>query len=217
MFRLLARPTVVTARMQRGMKIYTRTGDLGTSGLYSNVRLEKEHPVFHAIGTVDELNAAIAMAYDECDKQPELQDWLEQISSALFDVGAAIATPRKTTKSGSKLNFTEFDSTGVEWLESKIDYMDTKIPPQTSFILPCGGGKASSALQFSRTIARKSERYVWPLVRAEEVDPAVGRYLNRLSDFLFTSARFMAHSEGKTQKPYVKVRVRRNRDVEEEK
>ncbi|KAH9253320.1 ATP:cob(I)alamin adenosyltransferase [Batrachochytrium salamandrivorans] len=195
-------------RLVRGMKIYTKTGDKGTSGLYNGERRPKDDPVFQALGVVDELNGSIAMAYDFCDKQPEVQQWLEQISSCLFDVGASIATPQKTTKSGSKLAFTKFDSDSVEWLESKIDLMDTKMPAQTSFILPCGGGYASSQLQFARTIARKSERDVWPLIREDQVDPAVGKYLNRLSDFLFTTARFMAHSEGKTQKPYQKIRVK---------
>lgn len=189
------------------MKIYTKTGDKGTSGLYNGERRDKDDPVFQALGTVDELNGTLALAY-EFAKDGEVKQWIETISSCLFDVGGAIATPRKTTDSQVRLEYTKFDATNVDWLESKIDFMDTKVKPLQKFILPCGGGLASSQLQFSRTVARKAERDVWPLIRQEQVDPAVGQYLNRLSDFLFTLARYLAMQEGKKQRIYKNANAR---------
>jgi cob(I)alamin adenosyltransferase len=188
------------------MKIYTKTGDKGTSGLYNGERRLKSDPVFSALGTVDELNGAIAVGSEHCqDKEVKL--WLEEVSSRLFDVGSAIATPLTSPSSSqSKLNHTLFSDSNVTWLECKIDDMDKELPPLKNFILPMGGGLASSQFHFARTIARKAEREVWPLIQDQQVDESVGRYLNRLSDFLFTVARWVAKLEGREETIYKKVR-----------
>ena len=190
------------------MKIYTKTGDKGTSGLFNGERRPKDDDVFEALGVTDELNASIGICMEFCELagQKDVCALLEEISSRLFDVGSAIATPVNTTESQSKLTHTKFDEKNVEWLEKRIDEMDLELPPLKNFILP-SGGVAASQLHMARTLARRSERRIWPLIRTGQVDPVVGRYVNRLSDFLFTAARIMSKRTGGVEKIYKKARV----------
>ena len=114
--------------------------------------------------------------------------------SRLFDLGSCIATPIDTTKSTIKMNRVKFSDDNVIQLEKEIDKMDEVLPPLKNFILP-SGNRASVSLHLSRTIARRSERLIVPLVRNGSVDSVVQRYLNRLSDFLFVSARYITVKE----------------------
>jgi cob(I)alamin adenosyltransferase len=201
-------PVLAPTYQFRGMKIYTKTGDKGTSGLFNGERRPKDDDVFEALGVCDEANAAIGIALELCEEQglKDIAAMLEEISSRMFDVGSAVATPLNTTTSSSKLAHTSFDEKNVEWLERRIDEMDLELPELKNFILP-SGGLAASQLHLARTFSRRAERRVWPLIRTEQVDPVVGRYLNRLSDFLFTAARLVSKRTGGVEKIYKKARA----------
>eukprot|EP00877_Chromochloris_zofingiensis_P006750 jgi/Chrzof1/2328/Cz11g11050.t1 len=182
-------------------RIYTKTGDKGTSGLYNGQRLPKDDVTFQALGDVDELNSVVGVAREFC-VDDQLQQQLEVIQSRLLDVGSAIATP--VDKSPEyKLQRVAFDVQATSKLESWIDEMDEVLPPLRNFILP-SGGKAASFLHMARSVCRRAERSVVPLVRDEVVDAQVAIYLNRLSDYLFTAARLAAQKEGKQEVIYKK-------------
>lgn len=185
-------------------RIYTKTGDKGTAALYNGQRRPKDNDVFHALGDVDELNSAIGVAQEFCTVDQEaLQQQLEVIMSRLLDVGSAVATPADSS-SQQKLSRVQFPKESTAQLEAWMDAMDDQLPPLRNFILP-SGGKAAAHLHLARSVCRRAERSVVPLVRAEAVDPEVGVYLNRLSDYLFTAARFAAQQEGKPEIVYKKA------------
>lgn len=170
--------------MLGGMKIYTKTGDRGETGLYGGMRVSKDDARVAAYGTVDEANAALGMARAYyADKA--VNDDLETIQNALFDVGADLATPQDS-KQRSKL--TPIDEADVARLERLIDRYDGELEDLKSFILP-GGHEAAATLHFARTVVRRAEREVVALSRHEAVNPQVAVYLNRLSDLLFVMAR----------------------------
>ena len=123
-------------------------------------------------------------------------------------MGSHIATPRKTEKIGAekKVTHTAFDEYNVENLENWIDGMDATLPPLTTFILP-SGGLAASQIHVARTVCRRSERALVPLLQAEEIDEIAFRYVNRLSDYLFMLARFVASAEGKEEVTYQKAKA----------
>ncbi|CEJ00798.1 Putative ATP:cob(I)alamin adenosyltransferase [Rhizopus microsporus] len=188
------------------MKIYTKTGDQGTSSLYNGERRQKDDEIFEALGTTDELTSNIGMAIefleDDAHWGPYLVDRLTTIQCLLQDIGSNIATPRQQS-SESRLNRTAFDMVHVSKLEEWIDEMDTELPRLTQFILP-SGGKASASLHIARSVCRRAERHVQPLSRTQMCDDSVLIFLNRLSDFLFTAARWIAHKQGKQEKIYKK-------------
>lgn len=128
---------------------------------------------------------------------------LEQIQCILQDIGSNIATPRQSS-SERKIEKTEFNQENVKTLEEWIDSYHMQLPSLGNFILP-SGGKSSAMLHVARSVCRRAERRVVPLVQSGSVDPHVGTFLNRLSDFLFTTARFVAKEEGKTEKIYRRV------------
>lgn len=174
------------------MKIYTKTGDKGETSLFTGQRVPKTDPFIEALGTVDECNSAIGTALSFLPQNPEMDDTrqqLETIQHALFDVGAALATPR-TRANTSKLEKTRFDHQEIEQLEKWIDKMEAELPPLKAFILP-GGHSAGAALHLARSICRRSERRVLPLYRDEDVSDTVLIYLNRLSDYLFSVSRYV--------------------------
>ena len=178
--------------------VYTRTGDSGTSSLYNGERRPKTDAVFDSLGHQDELNAVMGIAREYCERSGNgIDEMLAEIQSRLFDVGAAIATPVQTSTE-EKRNYTKFPSEFTRTLEIWLDDLDSKLPPLTNFVIP-SGGMTSMHLNLARTICRRAERSVVPLVRAEQVDAEVGRYLNRLSDFLFVAARTAATKEGKPE------------------
>ena len=176
------------------MKIYTRTGDKGTTSLFSGERVPKNNLFIEAMGTVDEGNSAIGLALSLIPPQEEFtptREQLEMIQHALFDVGAALATPLSCHER-QKLKKTRFDHEAIELLEKWIDVMDASLPILKKFILP-GGHPAGAALHLARSIIRRAERLVIPLYEKADVTQAVLVYLNRLSDYLFMASRFINH------------------------
>ena len=177
-------------------QVYTRTGDSGTSSLYNGERRLKYDPVFEALGHSDELNAVLGICREYCSRSglSDLVERLEEIQSRLFDLGAAIATPSQRS-SDEKLRYTEFHPIHTERLERWIDIMDSTLPPLQHFVIP-SGGLVSTHINLARTICRRAERAVVPMIQSGEVNPEVARYLNRLSDFLFVASRVAAAREG---------------------
>lgn len=175
------------------MKIYTRTGDKGDTGLYGAERVPKDHPRVEAYGTVDEANSAIGLARSLLGNQhPDIQQDLEYLQNALFDLGADLAT---RTGSPYEKNLVRIDAQDVAHLEQLIDRYQEQAPPFTGFVHP-GGHAAASALHLARTISRRAERNLITLSHLEEINSESQKYLNRLSDLLFTLARVINQREG---------------------
>lgn len=196
--------TTDSTKENKKASIYTRTGDKGTSSLFNGERREKHDRVFEALGNTDELNAAIGVAKEHCELgENGLSFNLATIQSRMLDIGSAVATPRLNTPSEARINLTSFEESHVQLLESWIDELDATLPPLTNFILP-SGGMASAHLHVARAVCRRTERSVVPLVAEGEVEAAVQKYLNRLSDYLFTAARFACMKEGKGETVYQK-------------
>ncbi len=166
-------------------KIYTRTGDDGTSALATGERRAKSDLRFDAIGTIDELNAHVGMArLQDAALGPDLPAMLARIQNDLFDLGADLATPDVKT-ARERLRIT---SAQVERLEREIDLLNRELEPLTSFVLP-GGSPAAAALHLCRTVARRAERLVVELSQREAVNVEALHYINRLSDLFFVAAR----------------------------
>lgn len=182
-------------------KIYTKTGDKGFSSTFTGERRPKEDQIFEALGNTDELSSAIGLAREYClDKNHTFTDQLDKIQCILQDVGSNIATPRSSARD-SHMKRTEFTNSLTTELENWIDQFTHELPPLTNFILP-SGGKSSAALHLARAICRRAERSVAPIVRSGEADQDVAKFLNRLSDYLFTAARYAAMKEGEEDKIY---------------
>lgn len=165
-------------------KIYTRTGDDGTTGLVDGSRRAKHDPRMIAIGEVDEANSAIGLAAVAAPEATARD--LHRIQNDLFDLGADLATPGEDfTPSEMVLRIVPAQ---VAWLEQAIDVLNESLPPLTSFILP-GGSEAAARVHVARAIARRAERAGVALAAEEPVNPAALAYLNRLSDYLFVLAR----------------------------
>jgi cob(I)alamin adenosyltransferase len=174
-------------------KIYTRTGDNGTTALVCGPRREKHDLRVDAFGTVDETNSALGLARLHTAEMPELDAMLFRIQNDLFDLGADLATP----DTGEALNYEPLRIVEAQAtrLETEIDIMNADLDPLTSFVLP-GGSPAAAHLHLARTVARRAERLMVELSRQEAVGLASLKYVNRLSDFLFVAARF-ANDKGK--------------------
>lgn len=167
------------------MKIYTRTGDEGQTGLFGGGRVAKTHPRVEAYGDVDELNAAIGMAR-AIELMPRIDEVLVPLQRDLFSIGALLATPDRD-KMKKQLEKARIDDARIRELEHAIDDGDRELEPLKSFIIP-GGTPKAAALHVARTVCRRAERRVIALEN-EEIPPIVIVYLNRLSDLLFTLAR----------------------------
>jgi cob(I)alamin adenosyltransferase len=177
------------------VKIYTKTGDGGETGLFGGPRVRKSDPRVEAYGDVDELNAAIG-AVRAGVEDPEIDAQLALVQSELFCVGAELATPHGT-KARSAI-----PPVSGEWmarLERAMDAWDAELPPLTRFVLP-GGTRTAAALHLARTVCRRAERRAVALSADVELDPAVVAYLNRLSDFLFVAAR-LANRRARRDEP----------------
>ena len=170
------------------MKLYTKTGDDGTTQLMGGMRVPKNNLRVTAYGEVDELNAAIGLALSGCDDD-ELTTTLRRIQSDLFTLGAKLATLRE------KSDEPRIDQSHVHRLEQWIDAATDETPPLRNFILP-GGTSTAAALHLARTINRRAERVVVDLGEQEPVDQCLIVYLNRLSDLLFVLARRANHRAG---------------------
>jgi cob(I)alamin adenosyltransferase len=172
-------------------KIYTRTGDDGTTGLGDGERLPKYHARIAAYGTVDEANAAIGVARQSLTPDDTLVDgMLARIQNDLFDLGADLCVPDR----GKPLPYTplRISDAQVARLEAEIDLMNAELKPLTSFVLP-GGTPAAAGLHLARTVARRAERHMVELaaLEGEPVNRAGLKYVNRLSDLLFVASRYV--------------------------
>ena len=165
-------------------KIYTRTGDEGTTGLGDGTRVPKDSLRVEAYGTVDECNSAVGMVLAVPGIPADIRDILTQVQHDLFDLGGELCIP------GHRAILDRH----VDRLEAAIDTFNGTLPPLKEFILP-GGGQAAAACHLARTIARRAERRGWTLAREETVAPEPMRYLNRLSDLLFVLACILARAE----------------------
>ena len=170
-------------------KIYTRTGDDGSSGLVDGSRASKAGLRLTAIGEVDEANSNIGVAIAALSAHPILADRLRLVQNEMFDLGADLATPEGIA---GALRITAGQVTRIE---EGIDVINADLPPLTSFILP-GGSAAVAALHVARAVVRRAERAAVALAAAERINPQAIAYLNRLSDHLFVAARSVAAAEG---------------------
>ena len=162
-------------------KIYTRTGDDGTTGLGDGSRVAKDDARVEAYGTVDEANSAIGMVLAEPDLDESIRAILTDVQHDLFELGGELCIPGHSAVT----------VTYIERLETELDALNEKLPPLKDFILP-GGSRAASACHLARTVVRRAERRVQTLAHASDVRPEALRYLNRLSDLLFVIARTIA-------------------------
>lgn len=169
-------------------RIYTRTGDAGSTRLATGAPVSKSNARVEAYGAVDETNACVGMARVHLASDAELDAMLARIQNELFDLGADLSTPAAADEApGARLRILDSQ---VARLESEIDALNDGLPELTSFILP-GGTPAAAALHLARTICRRAEREAVRLIEAgESVNGPAMRYLNRLSDFLFVAARW---------------------------
>lgn len=173
-------------------KIYTRTGDSGTTGMVDGSRIAKSDLRMAAIGDVDEANSAIGVAILHVENA-ELKAMLGRIQNELFDLGADLATPGEDfAPSEMTLRIVQEQ---IDRLESEIDVMNEVLSPLRSFILP-GGGAGSAYLHLARGVARRAERAAVAAAASVPLNPLALTYLNRLSDHLFVAARFAARAEG---------------------
>ena len=170
-------------------KIYTKSGDKGTTALATGERVPKHALRIESYGTVDETNSVIGIARLHTAKMPKLDEMLARIQNELFDLGADLATPERD----EKLDYEPLRILGaqVTRLEAEIDGMNAELEPLRSFVLP-GGTPAAAYLHLARTVCRRAERQVTALMEGphEMVSEAALQYLNRLSDFLFVAARY---------------------------
>ncbi len=170
-------------------KIYTKSGDKGQTSLFNGTRLPKHHIRIESYGSVDELNAHLGLLRDQLDHQAT-RDQLLAIQHLLFVVGSQLAAGSEPSP-----HIPPFPAGAVEILEKEMDRMTEELPPLRHFILP-GGHIAVSQCHVARTVCRRAERMVVALSEQEPVPPVLIQYLNRLSDYLFTLARFLSRHFG---------------------
>lgn len=170
------------------MKIYTKTGDKGTTSLIGGTKVLKSHERIEAYGTVDELNSYIGLCRDLITDK-EIKSLLQEIQDRLFTIGSALACdPEKETK----LKIPDIKEADVQLLEAEMDKMDDQLAPLQQFILP-GGHPTVSHIHIARCICRRTERLVVNLLLdGEEHENLIIKYINRLSDYLFTLSRYVA-------------------------
>ncbi len=169
------------------VKIYTKTGDHGETGLFDGSRVAKNDPRVEAYGDVDELNALLGVVLGFIRDDEDIRDCLLTVQRELFVIGAHLADPtaRVEAKRGEKASLTDEQ---VTRLEQWIDQFEAALPPLRQFILP-GGSKGGAALHHARTVCRRAERQIVALSQQEPVSPLIITYINRLSDLLFVTAR----------------------------
>ncbi len=178
------------------MKIYTRTGDDGTTGLYGGARVSKADPRVEAYGAVDEANAAVGVAR-AAGLPPPVEAVLARVQATLFQVGGALATPPGAAATAPAVLEEE-----VLELERAIDALEEGLPPLRTFVLPAGS-EGAARLHLARTVCRRAERQVVHLASVSSVDPLLVRWLNRLSDLLFVQARAVNQAAGVADVPWL--------------
>jgi cob(I)alamin adenosyltransferase len=166
-------------------KIYTRTGDDGTTGLASGERVDKCDARVEAFGAVDEANSAIGLLRAEGELPRDIELSLERIQHELFEIGAELALP----------GYTQISAAQVERLEQELDALNIELPPLKEFVLP-GGTRPAALCHVARTICRRAERRAWAAAKEHALNEPMLRYLNRLSDLLFVMARRLARHAG---------------------
>ena len=181
------------------MKIYTRTGDQGSTSLFGGSRVSKADLRIEAYGTVDELNAFLAVVRDQ-DVNKKREHFLVQVQERLFTIGAMLATVPGNTK----VNIPHLQDADAESLEEAIDQMEAHLQPLRNFVLP-GGHPSISHCHVARTVCRRAERRIVALSQAEPVEPRIITYMNRLSDYLFVLSRAMAAELEITETPWKPV------------
>jgi cob(I)alamin adenosyltransferase len=177
------------------MKIYTKTGDTGTTALFGGTRVPKHHIRIESYGTVDELNSYLGLIRDQ-DIDAHYKNLLIEIQDKLFTIGAILATqPEKAILKNGKerLNIPKISNEDIERLEHEIDSMNEALPAMTHFVLP-GGHQTVSFCHIARCVCRRAERLTSALNDMEKVEPKVLIYLNRLSDYLFVLARKLTYA-----------------------
>ncbi|MBI2082949.1 MAG: cob(I)yrinic acid a,c-diamide adenosyltransferase [Deltaproteobacteria bacterium] len=182
------------------MKIYTKTGDQGETGLFGGGRVKKSHPRIIAYGTVDELNAHLGQIRS---KNPEasVDRLLDRIQNDLFTLGAELATPGGEKLSGRGVS--GLGDSDIHFLEETIDHYDEDLPPLKNFILP-GGSDLAVSLHLARTVCRRAEREVVFLSENEVIENSILVYLNRLSDLLFVLARWVNFKQSIPETAWIK-------------
>lgn len=185
------------------MKIYTKTGDNGTTGLFGGQRVSKTDPRLEAYGTIDELNAVLGVVQSSIRPTLtlplELSPLLQQVQIDLFVLGSHLATPYVEETIPKSLPNLRTDA--VVWVENIIDYFEATLPPLKNFILP-GGSATGSMLHVARTVCRRAERNVIILSETSYIKPEIIIYLNRLSDGLFVLARAVNQAENQPELPW---------------
>ena len=179
------------------MKIYTKTGDTGETGLFGGPRVCKDAPRIAAYGDVDELNAAIGLVRSVLPPR-EIDEPMQQVQNYLFDLGAELATPDPASHGTNLLGASE-----IKVLEDLIDQTERNLPPLTQFILP-GGSPAAAQLHLARCICRRAERSIVALSHTDAVTPTALMFVNRLSDLLFVLARYANQLAGAADIPWSK-------------
>lgn len=183
------------------MRIYTRTGDQGETGLFGGQRVLKCHPRVAAYGDVDELNAVLGVCAAGC-ADPEMAGTLARLQSELFVLGADLATPYEEGEQVGSRKVQRVSEGMAAALESLIDHYERDAPPLTHFILP-GGTPLAAQLHLARTVCRRAERGAIAASGKESLNPEAIVYLNRLSDLLFVMARAANHRAGHPETPWV--------------
>ncbi|AOW19443.1 cob(I)yrinic acid a,c-diamide adenosyltransferase [Urechidicola croceus] len=189
------------------MKIYTKTGDNGTTGLFGGTRVPKYHLRIESYGTIDELNSYIGLIRDQKIDE-EIIKSLIKIQNDLFTVGAMLATPKdkENLKNGkNRLNIPIIDTYSIKFLENKIDKMNENLPLMTHFILP-GGHTTVSYCHIARCICRRAERICVHLNNETDINAEILIYLNRLSDYLFVLARKLTYDYQMQETPWIPVK-----------
>jgi len=178
------------------MKIYTKTGDKGTTGLFGGARVPKHHSRIESYGTVDELNSYIGLVRHR-DIDPRQQAVLAEVQDRLFTIGSILASD----PSKKNLNVPDLHGRDVELLEQEMDHMNVSLPEMRSFVLP-GGNDTVAFCHVARCVCRRAERLAVLLHESEPVEPLVLIYLNRLSDYLFVLSRKLTQDTGATEVPW---------------
>jgi cob(I)alamin adenosyltransferase len=179
------------------MKIYTKTGDKGSTSLFGGKRTSKDSLRIEAYGTVDELNSALGVARS-LNPKLDLDEIVGRLQNDLFVLGADLATPIGTRSS----HVQRIQSEHIADLEQIIDRIDARLQPLSTFVLP-GGSQLASQLHLARTICRRAERLVVKLARKEKISSSCVIYLNRLSDLLFVMARYANFTDGIKETPWI--------------
>ena len=178
------------------MKIYTKTGDAGSTSLFGGKRVSKADLRIDTYGTVDELNSYIGLLRDQ-EVNAKRKNVLVEIQDRLFTIGSILATEPGNVK----VKVPSLNEDDIVFLEREIDTMEEKLPPMRSFVLP-GGHQSVSFCHVARTVCRRAERLVIALDAQEKVDPLIVKYLNRLSDYLFMLSRKMTAELGAEETPW---------------